>query len=70
MWVLEMQVAVRSEEPYRLQAYSVLASLDTSYRSSEPDMHGIVHWQNVVQVSHLKRFTATIIYKLFAPVET
>lgn len=36
-----MQVAVRSEEPYRLHCYSFLASLDTSSRSSQPDAHGL-----------------------------
>lgn len=35
------KVAVRSEEPYRLQCYSVLASLATASRASEPDAHGV-----------------------------
>ena len=40
---LGAQVAVRSEEPYRLHCYSILASLDTSHKSSMPDVHGKSH---------------------------
>ena len=35
-----LQVAVRSEEPYRLQCYSFLATLSNTHRASEPDTYG------------------------------
>lgn len=66
-WFL-LQVAVRSEEPYRLQCYSFLSSLSNTQRASEPDTHGIEPlWLGILSLGLSINFTScsvVILYKI------